>query len=89
MSTIYLTVQNRYPSVYCLVVLPWSIVRWIGFKQEDTLGKIQTPSEAIFVFAILFTLSGVLNAAVYFLTRISLLWPESQPKPDAPGDASM
>jgi hypothetical protein len=70
-----------YPSVYCLVILPLSVVRWIGFKQEDTLGESHIPPVATFVVIIIFTLSGLLNAVMYPLTRSSLFWPEERPEP--------
>lgn len=58
-----------YPIVYCLVILPCSIIRWIGFKQEATDGESHIPPVVTFIFAILFTLSGLFNAVIYPLTR--------------------
>jgi hypothetical protein len=58
-----------YPIVYCLVILPCSIIRWISFKQEATLGTSHIPPVVTFIFGILFSLSGILNAVMYPLTR--------------------
>jgi len=58
-----------YPIVYCLVILPCSIIRWISFRQETIDGASHIPPVVTFIFGILFSLSGVLNAVMYPLTR--------------------
>jgi len=58
-----------YPIVYCLVILPCSIIRWIGFRQEAISGESHISPVVTFVFAVLFTLSGVFNSVIYPLTR--------------------
>jgi hypothetical protein len=69
-----------YPPVYCLVVLPQSIIRWISFKQEATYGKARISPVVILIFANLFALGGFLNAVTYLLTRSSLFFPENGDK---------
>jgi hypothetical protein len=64
-----LTLGPSYPSVYCLMILPLSIVRWIGFRQEAISGHSHIPPAATFVGGILFALSGVWNTVLYLLTR--------------------
>ena len=66
--------QARYPIIYCLVILPLSIVRWISFKQEGATGEIHIPPVATFIFSIPLSLSGVLNALLYPLTRAGFFY---------------
>jgi len=73
-----------YPSVYFLVIMPLSIVRWIGFGQETTDGASHIPPVVTFIFAIPLSLSGVFNAILYLLTRTWLFWPEREADPEAP-----
>jgi hypothetical protein len=58
-----------YPIVYCMIITPLSIVRWIGFKQVATVGKSHISPVATFAVAILLGLSGVFDAILYLLTR--------------------
>lgn len=51
-----------YPIAYCLVVLPWSAIRLRSYKHQ--ISPVVT-----FIFITLFSLSGVVNAVVYPLTR--------------------
>lgn len=51
------------------MILPLSIVRWIGFRQEATVGHSHIPPWATFFGGILFALSGVWNTILYLQTR--------------------
>jgi hypothetical protein len=64
-----------YPIVYCFVIIPLSVVRWVGYHEEDTGSKINhIPDGATFFAIFVFALSGVLNACLYLLTRARFFW---------------
>jgi len=73
-----------YPTMYFVLILPLSIVRWIGFGQETTDGESHITPLVTFIFAIPLSLSGVFNAILYLLTRTWLFWPEERGDPVAP-----
>ncbi|KAJ7736846.1 hypothetical protein B0H16DRAFT_109938 [Mycena metata] len=54
-----------YPIVYCLLLIPLSVVRWIGFAR----GTDSIPSAATFSVASLYRLSGVLNVVLLLSTK--------------------
>ncbi|KAJ7320898.1 hypothetical protein DFH08DRAFT_789112 [Mycena albidolilacea] len=56
-----------YPASYCLLVLPLSIVRWIGFTRPDPHHGM--PSAATFAVISLYGLSGAMNVALLLYTR--------------------
>jgi len=58
-----------YPLVYSVLVLPLSIVRWIGFSQEK-----QIPSVATFIVINIYALSGAFNALLLLWTRSGLFF---------------
>ena len=58
----------RYPIVYCVTVLPLSVVRWIGFVQEKH-GRSSVPSAATFSVCALFGLSGLFNVVLLMTTK--------------------
>ncbi|KAJ7105417.1 hypothetical protein C8R43DRAFT_1046810 [Mycena crocata] len=58
-----------YPACYCVLVLPLSVVRWIGFVQERGGGTNNIPSAATFAVISLYGLSGALNVALLLNTR--------------------
>ena len=58
-----LMLQTRYPILYCILVLPLTVVRFIHFRDPNRKVPIET-----FIFHTLFALSGVLNALLYCLT---------------------
>lgn len=60
---------SSYPSVYCVIVIPLSGVRWSGFTQEIESGVNPTPAESNFGVLALFGLSGFLNAILLLTTR--------------------
>jgi hypothetical protein len=66
------------------VILPFSIVRWIHFKQIATVGESHVPAAATLVTAVIFSLSGVLNTVMYLLTQAWIFWPAKDDEPQAP-----
>ncbi|KDR75049.1 hypothetical protein GALMADRAFT_248909 [Galerina marginata CBS 339.88] len=58
-----------YPLVYCVSILPLSIVRWIGFIQERNGGTSRISSTATAVVSTIFGLSGVCNVMLFLTTR--------------------
>lgn len=56
-----------YPAVYCVVVLPLSVVRWITFDGTPV------NSAANFVVVSIYNLSGFFNVLLFTLTRPNLL----------------
>jgi len=58
-----------YPAIYCLIILPLSVARWIGFVQEQR-GLVNTvPPAATFAAMAIFNLSGACNAILLLTTR--------------------
>ncbi|KAH9002018.1 hypothetical protein EDB86DRAFT_3074362 [Lactarius hatsudake] len=55
-----------YPIAYSFVVLPISIVRWVGFHKN-------TPSAATFFAVSTFNLSGAINVLLFLIVRRELL----------------
>ena len=68
----------RYPIVFCVIVLPLSVVRWMSFKHIN--GNDSIPDEATFVGVFSLALSGALNSGLYLLTRRRLLLGDGRPK---------
>jgi hypothetical protein len=64
-----LTLRTRYPILYCGLVLPLTVVRFIGFREQKVSGQTHERTVATFIFGNLFVLSGVFNALLYRLTR--------------------
>jgi len=58
-----------YPLVYCAVILPLSIVRWITFTEQDN----SVPSVATLIAITLFGLSGAFNVVLLLSVRSELL----------------
>jgi hypothetical protein len=80
-NEVLLTLEFRYPILYCLLVLPLSVVRWKAFY-----GDSPKPAATLTVVAV-FGLSGVLNAMLYSLTRARLFQPVGGSEPCAPAIA--
>jgi hypothetical protein len=57
-----------YPLVYSVIVLPLSIVRWIGFSQESR-GVNHISSAATISVISIYGLSGMFNVLLFLLTR--------------------
>jgi len=60
---------SRYPFVYCISILPLSIVRWIGFIEERGSGVNHVSPAAIFAVAAIYGLSGACNVVLLLTTR--------------------
>lgn len=58
-----------YPVIYCCLILPVSVVRWIGFVQEHGGHSNHVPPAATFASSIIFGLSGACNAILLLTTR--------------------
>jgi hypothetical protein len=72
-----------YPILYCVLVLPLSVVRWITFTTTATSSPLSQPV-ATLVVAVVFSLSGILNALLYALTRSRIFRPDARPPPPPP-----
>jgi hypothetical protein len=56
--------------VYAILVAPLSVIRWIGFYQENTGNRTNRISPAATITAVtIFGLSGTLNVLLLFFTR--------------------
>ena len=79
-----LTFEIRYPIVYCVLILPLTIVRWRSFAKKSLPGHSTRTPVQTFAVVVLFTLGGVFNAALYLLTRTSFFQPDRRKEPAAP-----
>jgi hypothetical protein len=77
-----LTLQTRYPILYCVLVLPVTILRLLGFHEKKVSGKTHKLTVVMFIFHTLFVLSGVFNALLYRLTRANFF--QGQPRAGPP-----
>jgi hypothetical protein len=81
-----LNLETRYPILNCVLVLPLSIVRFIGFNKEIKTGDSVNNPAAVLIVVSIFGLSGVCNALLYLFTRKRLFehdWRET-PCPPSP-----
>lgn len=62
-------VMLAYPFVYCVSILPLSIVRWIGFIEERGSGINRVSSAATLAVGAIYGLSGACNVALLLTTR--------------------
>jgi len=62
-------VMLAYPVVYCISILPLSVVRWIGFIQERGHRPNHVSSTATFAADTIYSLSGVFNVVLLLTTR--------------------
>lgn len=65
-------VMLMYPIVYCVCVIPLSIVRWITFMDEANFGDSTMSSVATFTVITIFNLSGFFNVVLVFTTKPKL-----------------
>jgi len=72
-----------YPAIYCVIILPFSIVRWSYFGKTHPVGSRHWP-ELTLITANIYSLSGVLNALLYLFTRASFFQPARRREPGAP-----
>ncbi|KAH9040681.1 hypothetical protein EDB85DRAFT_2169481 [Lactarius pseudohatsudake] len=61
--------DDHYPIAYSFVVLPVSIVRWIGFRTNKN-----APSAATFFAVSTFNLSGAINVLLFLIVRPELFF---------------
>ena len=65
---------TRYPVLYGIQILPLSVVRWMGFVQENHGDrKNRVPPGAVIAVAVIYNLSGITNIILFLLTRRGLL----------------
>ena len=68
------TAPTSYPILYGMQILPLSVIRWIGFLQEnhgDRKNHIQPG--AVISSAVIYNLSGITNVILFLSTRQGLL----------------
>ncbi|KAH9484981.1 hypothetical protein JR316_0001885 [Psilocybe cubensis] len=58
-----------YPLVYCMLILPLSVVRWIGFVQERGGGENKISATATLAVTAIYGLSGASNVVLLLTTR--------------------
>jgi len=73
-----------YPLLYCILILPLSIVRWMTFGEEAKTGRSPRWPIPTFIAIVIFSLSGVMNALLYLLTRSRFFKSDEGPEPPAP-----
>jgi len=74
-----------YPILYAFLVLPQSVIRWLGFIQENTGRHVNTiPSAATFAGRFIYGLSGICNVILFLKTRPNLLLMTPRPEYDNP-----
>ena len=76
--------RSRYPVLYCILVLPLTVVRFLTFNEEKKYGEAKPRPVATFVVITIFSLSGVLNALLYRLTRPAVFRGDPIGIPDGP-----
>jgi hypothetical protein len=63
-----------YPLVYSILIVPLSIVRFIGFHLENIHNGVNTmPSSALLFVITIYGLSGAANVLLFFTIRSNLL----------------
>jgi len=62
-------VMLAYPIVYSILILPLSIVRWIGFEQESDDGVNRIGAPATIAVISIYGLSGLFNVVLLLTTR--------------------
>ena len=75
---VLLTLETRYPILYCVLVLPLTVLRFMEFHEEKVYGQTHKRLVVTFIFDNLFVLSGVFNALLYRFTRSGIFKPEVQ-----------
>jgi hypothetical protein len=76
-----LDLESRYPILYCMLITPLFVVRWVAFQYELKTGKSRHWPVPTLVVMIIFSLSGVLDAALYLLTRRRFFQPNKRREP--------
>ena len=72
---------DSYPLVFCVLVLPFSVGRWIAFTEENTGDRISRVSPATTMTVIaLWNALGLVDVVLFFTTRQGLLLFGSDPR---------
>ena len=72
-SRIRYIVSFSYPLVFAITVIPNSVVRWVGFAQENSGNHTShIPPPISFAARAIFGLSGIANVILFVLTRPGL-----------------
>ena len=73
LSSILYIVSFSYPLVFAITVIPNSVVRWVGFAQENSGSHTShIPPPVSFAARAIFGLSGIANVILFVLTRPGL-----------------
>lgn len=75
-----LTFSLRYPALYSVLVAPLSISRWLGYAMQNESPPRQLSFAVSIVSITLFGLSGLVNVALFVVTRPKLLLFDRTPK---------
>jgi hypothetical protein len=67
-----------------VLVLPLTIVRFVGFQQELKTGETHHGPASALTVMIIYSLCGVFDAALYLLTRNNVFRSDSRGEPHAP-----
>ncbi|KAI0036176.1 hypothetical protein K488DRAFT_41622 [Vararia minispora EC-137] len=65
--------RRRYPAIYSILILPVSVIRWVGFGLEARGITDAIPGVATFVVDFTYSLSGAMNVILLLWTRPNLL----------------
>jgi hypothetical protein len=84
-----LNLEIRYPILNCVLILPLSIVRFLGFGNEIKTGDGLDNAAATLTVVSIFGLSGVCNALLYLFTRKRLFEHDQREAPRPPSPAIM
>ena len=88
---------SRYPIVYSVLIIPLSVVRWVGFAKEAKSGTNPTPAEYHLAALAVFGLSGFLNTILLLTTKprsglfgtlMRTTKPRSPPAADSPQESA-
>jgi len=73
-----------YPILYCVLILPLTIVRFVGFREELKTSETHHRAASALTVMIIYSLGGVFDAALYLLTRNNVFQSDSRGEPHAP-----
>ncbi|KAG6874491.1 hypothetical protein C0995_010401 [Termitomyces sp. Mi166 len=62
-------IMLAYPIVYCILVIPLSIVRWIGFVQDTKDGSSRIGAAATLTVVSIYSCAGAANVVLLLTTR--------------------
>lgn len=67
--------------MYCMIITPLIVVRWMAFQNELRTGKRRHWPIPTLIVMIIFSLSGVFDATLYLLTRRRFFQPTEMQEP--------